>query len=206
MKTNTFILCLFVSIAFFIISKDIYAQIPGKDILKENYTIGESSELFTIRTQDDTVEFRIFDSDGNINENGIVEKEKVLILDNEWQTLSEGSPVRILSGYFNSDRYTDVVAAWQSRDSNIILYIPKIHPVTLKVTSDYKIHLTELGMPEYYVGQLALARMLSLKKGQLDNDPQEEIVLAYMADWDETEGGPVWIAVLIWMKQQVIRY
>lgn len=196
MKSSTSSFSLIVFLLLITFSEHyVYSQLQGKDILKENYIIGESSELFTIRTQNDTVEFRIFDADGSINEDGILEKDRVLILENDLQVLNDGSPVRILSGFFDSDRYSDVVAAWQVRDTNIVMYIPEIDPNSLKVTSDYKINLTGDEMPEYYVRNNSLPRLLSLKKGQLDDDPQEEIVLAYMTDREGTEGGPLWIAI-----------
>lgn len=109
-----------------------HSQVPGKDILHDNHVIGNSAELFTIRIENDTVEFRIFDAVGNINQGGIVEKEKKYILENDWQSFKYGSPVSILSGNFDGDRYTDVVAAWEARDTNIAMYIPKIETVSVK--------------------------------------------------------------------------
>lgn len=174
---------------------NILAQQKGKNLVKENYIVGNSSELITIRTQNDTVEFRIFDANGSINEGGILETEHRLILDHEWQVFDYNSPVSILSGDFDGDRYKDLIAAWEASDTNVALYIPQVDPVTLKISSEQKIHLTETGVPEMYYTNGSLPSLISLKKGQFDDDREDEIVIAYMAKDEDPDGGPVFIGI-----------
>ncbi len=171
-----------------------YSQLDKTDPFKDNYMLGNSAEIFVIRAAEDTMEFKIIDAVGNINTGGLAEKESRLEL-GEWAPLEYYSPVSIVSGNFNDDKYTDVVAAWQGADSSVILYVPDIDPVSLSIEGAYKAHLPATGLPKMYHRNSSLMRIISLEKGQFDTDREKEVVLAYMADYHDPLGGPVFIAV-----------
>ena len=137
-----------ITIALFLsISPTVFPQLDKTDPFKDNYILGNSAEIFVVRTAEDTVELKIVDAVGNINSGGLTEKPSSLEL-GEWSTLEYQSPVSLISGDFNDDKYTDVVAAWQGKDSSVILYMPEIDPVSLSITGAYKAHLAETGLPE----------------------------------------------------------
>lgn len=171
-----------------------FSQLDRTDPFKGNYMLGNSAEIFAIRAVEDTMEFKIIDAIGNINTGGLEEKSSRLEL-GEWAPLEYYSPVSIISGNFNDDKYTDVVAAWQAVDSSVVLYVPEIDPQTLDISSAYKAHLPAAGLPKMYHRSSGLLRIISLDKGQFDTDREQEIVLAYMADYGSPEGGPVFIVV-----------
>jgi len=156
--------------------------------------LGNSAEIFVIRAAEDTMEFKILDAVGNINSGGLAEKPSRLLL-GEWATLEYNSPVTMISGNFNDDKFTDIVAAWQGADTSVILYIPEIDPSSLTITDAYKAHLPETGLPKMYNRKSSLLKIISIDKGQFDDDREKEIVLAYMADYGHPDGGPVFIVV-----------
>jgi hypothetical protein len=175
-------------------SLPVFSQLDRTDPFKDNYLLGNSAEIFVIRAAEDTMEFKVIDAVGNISTGGLEEKGSRLEV-GEWAPLEYYSPVSIISGNFNDDKYTDVVAAWQGADSSVILYVPQIDPVSLTIDGAYKAHLPSTGLPEMYHRTSRLMRIISLEKGQFDTDREKEIVLAYMADYGNPDGGPVFIVI-----------
>ena len=186
-KTIIGLICFLVSIPGF-------SQLDKTDPFKDNYMLGNSAEIFVVRAAEDTMEFKIIDAVGNINNGGLIAKPSRLEL-GEWAPLEFYSPVSIISGNFNDDKYTDVVAAWQGADSSVVLYVPEIDPQTLAIDGAYKAHLPATGLPEMYHRNSGLMRIISLDKGQFDSDREKEVVLAYMADYNDPLGGHVFMAV-----------
>ena len=186
-KTIIGLICFLVSIPGF-------SQLDKTDPFKDNYMLCNSAEIFVVRAAEDTMEFKIIDAVGNINSGGLVEKPSRLEL-GEWAPLEFYSPVSIISGNFNDDKYTDVIAAWQGADSSVVLYVPEIDPQTLTISGVYKAHLPATGLPEMYHRNSGLMRIISLDKGQFDADREKEVILAYMADYNNPLGGPVFLAV-----------
>jgi hypothetical protein len=178
----------------FICTIQVNGQLNKTDPFQDNYLLGNSSELLLIRSAEDTIEFTIVDANGNVNDGGLTQQSSWLEV-NEWAAAGEKSPISIISGNFNDDKYTDVVASWEAPDSSVVLFIPVIDPATLSITGASRQRINNEGFPKMYRRMFSLPRLISLGKGQLDNDREQEIILAYMAETTHPEGGPVMLVV-----------
>lgn len=91
--------------------------------------------------------------------------------------------IDVITGDFNSDGTTDVIAAWEGPERAVQLFIPLIVPETLAWTQAHRLTLQEAG--GLLIDSAETPRQLRLVAGNFDTDPAPEFVLAYWAA-DET--------------------
>jgi len=177
----------------------LFAQVNSDDPFTGNYRMADNSEIFILYTDNmgngdiDTsgVYSRIIDVNGPVTGNNLLTTEQIKEPAST-PFINYDSQMDILTADIDGDGLDDVVTAWESTDSSIVLMIPHIDPVSLIRTGATRVVVQDLGFPKLYGNATAeRRRFIRLIPGQFDDDIEQEFVLAYFADDPDPTGGPI---------------
>jgi hypothetical protein len=89
-----------------------------------------------------------------------------------------GEAMDAATGDFDGDNKEDVIYAWEGPDKSIESVFPTVDPDTRQFTNDQRQELAPAGsLTDTYEGVKSQLRLVT---GYFDNDPQPELLLAYM--------------------------
>jgi hypothetical protein len=146
-----------------------------------NYIIGNSAEVFAVWALpfgDPAPVQKVYDVEGFGLENV---PDEILTTARHVSDAAHSSGGRrgmdAAAGDFNGDGFDDLIAAWEGEENSIVIMVPELVSGALDWTNAIHVTLTNV-LAEGVCGSWAKFRLLP---GNLDEDPDTELVLAYWA-------------------------
>lgn len=176
-------ICIF---TLLIIQTQAYAQDREQDPLLGNYRLGNSAEIVLLwaeRSSGNISDQRIYDF-LNLNNPDPNVPDQLTPQDLQTETGDNGiygdRQMDVITGDFNGDSADDLIGVWEGPDQSINMIIPSIDKGKLNWTNSNV--MTVPGVKLIADPSFTTKRWLRLATGHLDDDPEEEFVLAYWAE------------------------
>lgn len=199
--TITYITALTAALLFFG-SSLAAGQVDPKDPFRGNYLLGENSEIIVLETpnsdfwnSEPRATFKFFDSNGDITTGGLTELNSQTV-EEPWSIHGEYNDRQadLAIGDFDNDGLDDVIGTWPGPDSTVTIYIPVLNRETYSWTNATKMSVQDDGFPKLkQEDDFQLKGWIRMVTGQFDDDNEPEFVVAYWAESEDPDGGPIQI-------------
>jgi len=177
-------------------------QVDPEDPFRGNYLLGENAEIIVLETpnsdfwnSDPRATFKFFDSNGDITTGGLTELNSQTV-EEPWSIHGEYNDRQadLAIGDFDADGLDDVIGTWPGADSTITIYIPVLNRETYSWTNATKMSIQDDGFPKLkQEDEFQLKGWIRMVTGQFDDDNEPEFVVAYWAESEDPDGGPIQI-------------